>query len=313
MHDVSQETQAARDASVDEHHFVSAADGHSIATRYFAPSPSALRCTVVIAPAMGVPQRFYADFARWLAAHGAAVLTFDYRGTGASLPAKASAKDVETDLKRWAELDCAVMVEEAERLHPGVPIFWIGHSVGAQLFGLIPNHARVKAMMSIAAGSGYWRYNARPLRYYVLWLWLVVVPVAVRVTGYFPGKKLRMVGDLPHGVVTQWRAWCLSERYMGDEGAVIRDLLAAVRTPITAMSIQDDEMMTLHGTRALFDLYSSANVTLRRLRPRELGVPSIGHFGFFRARGREKLWPLITEWLRDQTGAQDVLEVTHAS
>ena len=47
---------------------------------------SAIR-RVLIVSAMGVPQRFYADFAEWLASQGHAVMSFDYRGVGESRPA----------------------------------------------------------------------------------------------------------------------------------------------------------------------------------------------------------------------------------
>ena len=56
-------------------------------------------------------------------------------------------------------------------------------------------------------------------------------------------------------------------------------------------------MMTLRGTQALFGLYPNAQVEVRRLRPRELGLRNIGHFGFFRSSMKEPLWPLVTEWI----------------
>jgi predicted alpha/beta hydrolase len=47
-----------------------------------------------MAPATGVPQRFYAPFAQWLCQSGYAVLTRDYRGMGASAQApQASMRD----------------------------------------------------------------------------------------------------------------------------------------------------------------------------------------------------------------------------
>jgi predicted alpha/beta hydrolase len=110
-----------------------------------------------------------------------------------------------------------------------------------------------------------------------------------------------MVGDLPYGVMTQWRRWCLSEQYLGAEGERVREALARVELPITALSMQDDELMTLRGTRALFALYRSAQLELKRLRPAEHGVAAIGHFGFFRPKMEEALWPLVPEWLDAKT------------
>lgn len=275
-------------------------DGYAIAVKRYEPGEQAAG-VAIIAPAMGVSQRFYQPFAEWLSAQGYATYTFDYRGMGESGPANGDLRGFRATIRDWATLDCAAVIDDAAARFPGVPIFWIGHSVGAQILGLIPNRDRVRAMLSVAAGSGYYRYNARPLRYYVLSLWTVIMPLALRLAGYFPGKKLRMVGDLPYGVAAQWRRWCLAADYLGAEGDDVRAQLARVDVPITALSMQDDEMMTLRGTRALFGLYANAKVDVQRLRPAELGVRSIGHFGFFRAKMEGSLWPLVPAWIERMT------------
>ncbi|MET0391271.1 MAG: alpha/beta fold hydrolase [Polyangiales bacterium] len=269
-------------------------DGQDIAyRRYETGAPP--RAVAIIASAMGVAQHFYGPFAQWLAAEGVAVYTFDYRGTGASRPA-AGLRGYGASIEDWWKHDCAALIDEAAARYPDAPLFWIGHSIGGQIFGLVPNHTRVQAMLSIATGSGYYRFNAAPLRYYVPLLWLVLAPLALRSAGYFPGKRLGFVGDLPHDVMKQWRRWCLSPTYLGVE-STLRATLSQVTTPITVFSMQDDEMMTLRGTRELYALYERALVSVQRLRPRELGVPAIGHFGFFRASMQKPLWPRALTWL----------------
>lgn len=272
---------------------VGTADGFIVHAREFGPDRS-VEDVIVIAGAMGVKQDFYKPFAEWLADQGMAAVTFDYRGMGESRPA--SLRGFSASIVDWAEKDCSALIEEIDRRHPRARIHWVGHSVGAQLFGLVPNRDRVHALLSVAAGSGYWRYNARPLRYYVLSLWFLVMPIAIRLAGYFPGKKLKMVGDLPKGVAEQWRAWCLSRDYLGSDPEA-RSRLASAKTPIVALSMQDDEMMTLRGTRQLFDLYESAPVEIRRVRPQEVGVDRIGHFGFFRPKMKDSLWPMVPAWI----------------
>jgi len=44
--------------------------------------------------------------------------------------------------------------------------------------------------------------------------WFVFVPILTPLLGYFPGKRLRMVGDLPAGVAWQWRRWCTHRDYL---------------------------------------------------------------------------------------------------
>ncbi len=280
---------------------IEATDGYPIAVREYLPEGTA-RSILVIAPAMGVKQSFYQPFAEWLASQGVLAVTFDYRGMGASRPA--TLKGFQADILDWATKDCAALVAHLDAQHPTLPMYWLGHSVGAQLFGLLPNRDRVTAMLSVAAGSGYWQYNAKPLRYYVLSLWWVMMPVALKVAGYFPGKRLGTVGDLPYGVAAQWRKWCLHKDYLGAEGEHVKAQVAGVTTPITALSMQDDELMTWRGTRALFGLYESATVEYKRMKPRELGVKRIGHFGFFRSSMKEALWPMVPEWIATQPQPQ---------
>ena len=274
---------------------IAAADGVRIGARRY-QHVSQPRAALVIASAMGVSQGFYAAFARWLASEGYAAYTFDYRGMGVSRP-QGSLRGYRASISDWAQLDCAAMIDYASAAHPGLPIYWVGHSVGAQVLGMIPNHPRLTAMLSIAAGSGYHRLNNKPLRYYAPLLWHTLAPLALRIAGYFPGKRLGVVGDLPHGVMAQWRKWCLSPNYLGAESEEVRAQLARVTLPITAWSMSDDEMMTYAGTQALFSLYSAAPVELIRLDPAAHGVRSIGHFGFFRPHAREALWPMVRAWV----------------
>jgi predicted alpha/beta hydrolase len=49
--------------------------------------------------------------------------------------------------------------------------------------------------------------------------------------------------------------------------------------------------------RALGALYPNSKWETRKVTPRELGVKSIGHFGFFRERFRDTLWRDACEWL----------------
>lgn len=58
-------------------------NGHLLSSCWYRPAGMP-RGAVLIAPAMGVKQRFYADFASWLAEQGFLVVTFDYLGMGQS-------------------------------------------------------------------------------------------------------------------------------------------------------------------------------------------------------------------------------------
>lgn len=264
------------------------ADGYPIRGRFFTPAGAGAG-SVLIVPAMGAPQVYYAPFAAWLAARGFLVATFDYRGTGASRPPRL--RGFQTDLFDWARLDCSAMVAALARRAPQQPLYWIGHSLGGQIVPFILHREKIAKVIAIATGSGYWRELAPPLKWRVGWLWYVAAPLAVALCGYFPGRRLRKVGDLPKGVLAQWRRWCLHPAYaVGAEGETVRAQYAALRAPITFLAFTDDELMPARNVDALLGFYANAPRTLKWIAPHAVGAHRIGHFGFFRPTFETSLW-----------------------
>jgi predicted alpha/beta hydrolase len=270
-------------------------DGTPIAARLYVPTGTP-KAAVLIGPAMGVRQDYYAPFAQWLAEQGYMAMSFDYRGMGDSRPASArhTLRGFDADLYDWArDYDAALSALCANA--PGAPLYVVGHSLGAQLPGMLRHRDRIAGLVSIAAGSGYWRDNAPPLKRIVLYFWHVLVPVATALCGYFPGRRIGKVGDLPRGVVLQWRRWCMNPRYhVGAEGAALRESFSQARFPIIALSITDDELMTERGTRVLIDCYENAPREVRRIAPVDVQARRIGHFGFFRDQFQTTLWTRVT-------------------
>ena len=201
------------------------------------------------------------------------------------------------DLNDWTR-DYEAAIDLAHAALPDAPLYLLGHSLGAQLPGLLRNQHKVSGLLSIAAGSGYWRENAPQLKRMVLYFWFVLVPLATKLFGYFPGRRLRKVGDLPAGVILQWRRWCLNPRYsVGAEGEQARLSYANARFPVLALSIADDELMTLRGTHSLIGLYENAPREIQSIAPADLSVRRIGHFGLFRREHEAVLWPRVSQWL----------------
>ncbi|MCK6406477.1 MAG: alpha/beta fold hydrolase [Rhodocyclaceae bacterium] len=270
---------------------IHAADGHALAARFYSPGESypTARGAVLIVPAMGVSQEYYADFANWLALHGYAAITFDYRGMGHSR--RGSLRGFEADIFDWAKLDCAAAADALTQRFPDVPLYWVGHSLGGQILAFFPQHARLAKAITVGSGSGYWLQNTWSLRIYVWWLWYFVVPVVLPLFGYFPGRRLKKVGDLPRGVMAQWQRWCRHPQYsVGVEGEPVREQYAAVTTPIVSLSFTDDEFMSAQNTESLHGFYTNARRTMKRIAPNDVGAKGIGHFGFFRHRFAESLW-----------------------
>ncbi|MRD49493.1 alpha/beta fold hydrolase [Caenimonas koreensis] len=273
-----------------------AADGTSLSARVF-ETANGNRGSVVIGGAMGVRQDYYEAFAQWLSTQGWRVTTFDYRGSGDSGPSGAGLKGFNADLFDWTR-DYEAVIDNAHAALPDRPLYLLGHSLGAQLPGMLTNKHKVSGLLSVAAGSGYWRQNAPQLKRIVPYFWFFLVPLATRLCGYFPGKKLRKVGDLPAGVIMQWRRWCLNPNYsVGAEGEAVRVQYADARFPVQALSITDDELMTLAGTHSLINLYENAPREVTSLAPADLGIRRLGHFGAFRSEHQAQLWPRLSQWL----------------
>ncbi|HYB50327.1 MAG TPA: alpha/beta hydrolase [Burkholderiaceae bacterium] len=267
---------------------IATADGRFVTANFFSPQGRG-KGSVLLVCAMGVNQDYYRALAGWLAAKGYLAATFDFFGTGESLRGKL--KQVNVDVLQWAQLDCRAMVEALCTRLPDAPLFWIGHSLGAQILAFTPNWPKVFKAVFVASGSGYWRDLPSRLRARALFLWFVLVPILVPLLGYFPGRRLRIVGDLPAGVIRQWRRWCLDPHYAaGAEGAWARERYAAVSTRVTSLSFTDDEFMSARSTASLEDAYVNAAKSIRRITPREAAVARIGHFGFFREEFRDSLW-----------------------
>jgi predicted alpha/beta hydrolase len=252
------------------------------------PAQGEAWATLLMANAMAVRQEFYAPFARFLAANGVHVLTFDY-----AIP------DNDVTVSDWAEKDLAAMLVEARAPAPKLPLLFAGHSLGGQLIGVTPGNDAVRASLHITAGSGYYKFNDRmPLR--VRALWFVFMPLLTPLFGYFPGKRLRMVGDLPRGVANQWRRWCLHPDYLLSEGEGARAAYARFSAPIFSYSFEDDDINTRPGIDKLHSFYTAAHVVRRHVHPRDAGLERIGHFGFFAEKCRETLWRDALAWLRSQ-------------
>ena len=267
-----------------------------LAVRRYEPAGTP-RASVVIGGAMGVRQSFYEPFAQWLAEQqGLRVWTFDYRGSGDSR-GDVPLREVEADLFDWAR-DYEAVIDAAKAALPDEPLYLLGHSLGAQLPGFLQRPEQVDGLVSIAAGSGYWRENAPKLRRSILYFWFVLVPLVTRLFGYFPGRKLKKVGDLPRGVILQWRRWCFNPRYsVGAEGEAARQSYGRVRFPVLALSMADDELMTLAGTRSLVSFYAGAPSAVERIAPADVQARRIGHFGFFREQFSQSLWPSTVDKL----------------
>jgi len=277
---------------------IPATDGVPLAATTF-PPPLDGKTTVVISPATGVGQGFYRPFAEYLAGEGFTVVTFDYRGIGRS-PLPGSPRDAR--MRHWGARDLAAVLAWVVRTRPGDRLLVVGHSAGGQLLGLALHGHRVAGLLGIAAQSGYYGHWSGVGRLALWMLWTTVIPVTTAVLGYVPGWVFGSRMRLPGGVAQEWARWCLHPDYLLaylDEDRA--EHYRGFRAPILAMAFSDDPYAPPTAVAALLSFYPNAAGRMQIVRPVEVGMKSLGHFGFFRPAARDTLWAQAARWLRDPT------------
>ena len=155
-------------------------DGRAVAASFFAPAGEA-KGSVLLVGAMGVNQDYYRPIASWLAEHGYLAATFDFFGTGKSL--QGNLRDVDVNILQWAQQDCPAMVEALCTRLSHMPLYWIGHSLGAQILPFTPTWPKLTKAVFIASGTGYWRELSSPGRRRASLLFFALVPVLVPLFG----------------------------------------------------------------------------------------------------------------------------------
>lgn len=286
---------------------LAAIDSYPLAARLWASSEVQRPFAVALINAgAGIGLSYYDRFARFLAESGVPTLIYDYRGIGKSRPR--SLRGFAASVEDWGSKDCAAVLEWISKRFPGARRIVIGHSVGGFVTGFVTNGLMVDRMLLIGAHTGYWRDYAAHARPGMYLLWHAIMPALTRILGYFPGRRLHLLEDLPAGVALEWANrrkadfwWNLRAKDGELDSARIENAVArfmAIRAPILALSFTDDVFATEAATVRILDLYRNCPATRTVIAPIDVGGQKIGHFGFFRSRFRDTLWPRVVEWLR---------------
>lgn len=290
------------------HYHWPARDGFRLAVTVYEPATDATE-TVIISGAVAVRRLYYDCFARYLSDNGFRVVTFDYRGIGNSAPT--DIRGLEAGMRDWAENDLAGIIDETTWRHPASRLQVVGHSAGGQFLGLADNNHSISGMLAIGCQNGYWRFWPWPFGYLLAFLWIIFMPCVTRACGYFPARRLGLGEDLPAGIAMEWARWCRNSKFIVDaDGQPIRRHFDTFAGEICAYSIADDWMAPRGAVDALMALFSRARIERRHVRPKDIGLRTVGHFGFFREQCRETLWARSLHWLRGderrrtQTGAE---------
>ncbi|WP_254602474.1 alpha/beta hydrolase family protein [Burkholderia lata] len=274
-----------------------ARDGFQLKGTYF-PASDGDRSPVLICPATGIRQSFYFPFADWLRKDGHSTFVFDYRGIGASLGTN-HVRQSRARKQDWGQLDMPAALEWLLGETGAHDAHLIGHSAGAQLVGLMPNHASVRSLCAISASSGFVGNIRWPKRFAALLLAHMYVPISVRLLGYVPARVLGWGDDLPPCIGLQWARWCRRPGYVANEfgAGVARHYYDKFTAPVTIVAATDDPLATPANIADWLRLLPSARSDVHFIHPENPDGRAIGHVGMFR-REHSSLWPELTRGLR---------------
>lgn len=260
-----------------------------------APGPT--RGIVVVNAATGVLARYYHRYAHFLAIHGFDVLTYDYRGIGDSRPARL--RGCGYRWHQWGMLDCDAALRFMRQRRPSLPLQVVGHSIGGFLPGFAASAPEIDRILSVGAQYAYWRDYAAAERTGLFLKWHVAMPLLTTLCGYFPGRRLGWLEDLPAGVANEWsfRRARMELSLPPQKRQSVLNHFAAVTAPILAVVVADDPLGTSQAIRRGLRYYCNAPRQEAELAPVDLDVPVIGHFGLFHARFERSFWGSSLAWL----------------
>jgi predicted alpha/beta hydrolase len=255
------------------------------------------RAAVLLHPATAVTQRYYEAFARYLHGLGFHVLTYDYRGTGRSRPA--DLRRCTVTMADWIEDDNAAVTRWAAARFPGLPLLAVGHSVGGHAIALSSATGMLSAAVLVASHAGVTRTIRGAVERARVWTVMrLLAPILCTVLGYMPGRRIGLGEDLPRTVMRQWRRWTTLPGYFLDDPALdARRRMARVRLPLLVLGFDDDPWANARAIDILVQPLVNARLERRPIAPRDVGLPAIGHMGFFRKQCADRAWPLVGEWL----------------
>ena len=246
-------------------------------------------------PAIFVRQRFYADFAAFLARRGLRALTFTNRGMGVSLAAEPPGWTHR--LRDWGEQDLPAMIAHARASYPHDRIYAVGHSMGGQLIALSDAVHSVEGIVTVASTAAWWGHWPFPENVAIL-AWYCAVPLIGRIVPRFPASWIGLGPDVSASLVRDWARLGRHRRYLFAPSAGLRPSMASYRGRVLAYSFADDERLGCRrAVEALHRHYIRAELTHRHIDPKELGQRRVGHFGFFRRGVGRQLWDRTIAWI----------------
>lgn len=270
---------------------ITCADGVQLAAVLCAP-PQA-RAAVMLSGGTGYKKEFYLPIAHYLAEHGLATIIYDYRGTCESRVA--DMRHCDFSFLDYGQKDMPAVLNFLDTRYPDLPKLILGHSVGGQQVGFMPNVHQVKGLVAVATSVGYLPYMPWAYRLKSYYFFYLFTPISILLKGYVATKRFKIMEDLPRKVVTQWRAWCSKPNYFFDPQfygkSVPLGFFAQMPFPIHVFWASDDPISNARSVSTFWkQVKSEAGLSFQTLRPEDWNTQKIDHHGMFKAQFKDSIW-----------------------
>jgi predicted alpha/beta hydrolase len=283
---------------VEERFDLVAKDGVRLAATLHAPVGEP-KAALQINAGTGIKRQFYRNFATYLAARGYAVLTFDMRGMGESLHEPLAR--CKATMYDWAQQDMPAALDWLAQRYPNLPRFALGHCLGAQLTGLMPNHELLDGLVFVFAPKGDLYEGSLKGKVLGTLFMGIYMPLTIPLFGYARVSSLLPAENLPAGVARDWtrllfhRGWIKGDCAERGQRAYYHEITA----PILALAVDNDFYAPPKAcAKLLSEYYTGSESKLITWRAADASEPSqLTHLGFFRRKFADSHWSQLTAWL----------------
>ena len=239
--------------------------------------------------------------ARHLAAHGVESWILDFQGHGVS-----DRPSSEPDFETMCLDDAGAALDFIDRVRPGMPVCWVGHSGGGlAILMLLARHrayrervSRIVTLASQATDAAIASRNRLAIR---------AASGATRVLAFAPGKLFKLGPENEFGrVMRQWYGWSLSGRWSGTDGFDYEQGLSELTAPCLMLAASADTFIApVSGCRRLFESYGSPDKRFQLCGVDTGFIENYSHARLISSRSAARdVWPLVADWCLDSAGSE---------
>ncbi len=271
-------------------------DDYSLSAKVYITEASMPKNKVLIVnSATAVSKKLYHHYALFMSNQGYNVITYDYRGIANSRPKRL--RGFETSFLEWGQQDFSAILDYAKTRFTDHTIIVLGHSIGGTIIGMTEKNKDISGIITIGAQTAYYKDWAKKHKTKIYILWHMLLPMITYIVGYFPGKRLRMLEDVPKGVIKQWHNRRHHENMKIQlERKGVQFFYHKCMAKLLTLGIEDDPIGTEVAIRRIHDLFENSDKKLEMIKLADVPTQKIGHFGFFSRKFKDSLWVKTLQW-----------------